>query len=42
MINLINDLLNVARIEEGRYLYKPVLADIVPICQSVIDSYKKD
>jgi PAS domain S-box-containing protein len=42
MINLINDLLNVARIEEGRYLYKPVLADIVSICQSVIDSYKKE
>jgi PAS domain S-box-containing protein len=42
MINLINDLLNVTRIEEGRYLYKPVLADIVPICQSVIDSYKDE
>jgi PAS domain S-box-containing protein len=42
MINLINDLLNVARIEEGRYLYRPVLADIVPICQSVIDSYKEE
>jgi PAS domain S-box-containing protein len=42
MINLINDLLNVTRIEEGRYLYKPVLADIVPICQSVIDSYKEE
>jgi two-component system sensor histidine kinase VicK len=34
--------LNVARIEEGRYLYRPVLADIVPICQSVIDSYKEE
>ena len=42
MINLINDLLNVTRIEEGRYLYRPVLADIVPICQSVIDSYKEE
>jgi PAS domain S-box-containing protein len=42
MINLINDLLNVARIEEGRYLYRPVLADIVPICQSVIDSCKEE
>jgi PAS domain S-box-containing protein len=42
MINLINDLLNVTRIEEGRYLYKPVLADIIPICQSVIDSYKEE
>jgi PAS domain S-box-containing protein len=42
IINLINDLLNVTRIEEGRYLYKPVLADIIPICQSVIDSYKEE
>jgi PAS domain S-box-containing protein len=42
MINLINDLLNVTRIEEGRYLYNPVLADIVQICQSVIDSYKEE
>jgi PAS domain S-box-containing protein len=42
MINLINDLLNVTRIEEGRYLYRPVLADIVPICQSVIDSYREE
>jgi len=42
MINLINDLLNVTRIEEGRYLYRPVLADIVSICQSVIDSYKEE
>jgi PAS domain S-box-containing protein len=42
MINLINELLNVTRIEEGRYLYRPVLADIVPICQSVIDLYKDE
>ncbi len=40
MINLVNDLLDVSRIEEGRYLYKPVLADIKPICQSVINSHK--
>ena len=42
MINLINDLLDVTRIEEGRYLYRPVLTDIVPICQSVIDLYKEE
>jgi len=42
LINLINDLLNVTRIEEGRYLYKPVLADITSICQSVIDSYAEE
>jgi len=42
MINLINDLLNVTRIEEGRYLYKPVPADIEEITQSVINSYKEE
>jgi len=40
MIDLINDLLNVTRIEEGRYLYRPTLADIEPVVQSVIGSYK--
>ena len=42
MINLINDLLNVTRIEEGRYLYKPVSSDIAPIVQFVINSYKDE
>ena len=40
MIRLINDLLNVTRIEEGRYLYKRVTSNIVEMVQSVIDSYK--
>ena len=40
MIRLINDLLNVTRIEEGRYLYKRVASDIVEMVQSLIDSYK--
>lgn len=39
MTNLINDLLNVTRIEEGRYLHRPTLSDIEPIVQSVINSY---
>lgn len=39
MIILINDLLNVTRIEEGRYLYTPTLNDIVPVLQFVINSY---
>lgn len=39
MINLINDLLNVTRIEEGRYLHVPTLNDIAPILQFVINSY---
>jgi len=42
MIRLVNDLLNVARIEEGRYIYKLVLADLIPICQSLIDLYKDE
>ncbi len=42
MINLINSLLDVTRIEEGRYLYKPVLTEIEPICQFVIKSYEEE
>jgi len=42
MISLINDLLDITRIEEGRYLYNPVLADIESICQFVINSYKEE
>lgn len=42
MILLINDLLNVTRIEEGRYLYKPVLSELTPILQFVINSYKEE
>lgn len=42
MINLINELLNVTRIEEGRYLSKPVLASIEDITQSIIDSYRDE
>jgi len=40
IISLINDLLNVTRIEEGRYLYKPQLFQIEKVVQSVIDSYQ--
>lgn len=42
MIALINDLLNVTRIEEGKYLYEPVPLLLTPIVQSVIDSYKEE
>jgi len=42
MINLINDLLDVTRIEEGRYLYKPTPTDIEAIVQFVINSYKDE
>ncbi|OGZ18395.1 MAG: hypothetical protein A2Z68_02565 [Candidatus Nealsonbacteria bacterium RBG_13_38_11] len=41
MINLINDLLDVTRIEEGRYLYKPVLSDIAEITEFVVKSYQE-
>lgn len=42
MIKLINDLLNVTRIEEGRYLYKPTFSQIENIVQSVISSLKPE
>jgi PAS domain S-box-containing protein len=42
MINLINSLLDITRIEEGRYVYKPVLTEITPICQFVIKSYEDE
>ncbi|MFH1714229.1 MAG: ATP-binding protein [Candidatus Nealsonbacteria bacterium] len=38
MIWLINDLLNVTKIEEGRYLYRPVFSDIGNIIRFVINS----
>lgn len=42
MITLIGDLLNVTRIEEGRFLYKPVPAQVKTVIQSVIDSQKEE
>lgn len=42
MINIINDLLDVTRIEEGRYLYKPAFAQIENIIQLVINSYQEE
>ncbi len=41
MISLINDLLNVTRIEEGRYLYKKELSDVENICRDVIKFYQE-
>jgi PAS domain S-box-containing protein len=41
MIDLINDLLDVTRIEEGRYLYKTELAEIEKVIESVVDSLKE-
>jgi len=42
MVGLINDLLNVARIEEGRYIYKPTLTNLEKLVQSVVESYKQE
>ncbi|MBI2626493.1 MAG: PAS domain-containing protein [Candidatus Nealsonbacteria bacterium] len=42
MISLINDLLNVARIEEGKYLYNLAVTDIAPMLESEIGSYKEE
>ncbi|MGB2762368.1 MAG: ATP-binding protein [Minisyncoccales bacterium] len=41
MITLINDLLNVTRIEEGRYIFKVFLFDIQEICETVVDSFQE-
>ncbi len=41
MISLINDLLDVTRIEEGRYVFKPVLVNLEDIVQFVVNPYKE-
>ena len=41
MISLINDLLNVTRIEEGRYLYRSTLTSLETVAQFVVNSYKE-
>lgn len=41
MINLVNDLLNVSRIEEGRFLYEPKETDLKEIIQNVINSVEE-
>jgi len=42
MISLINELLDITRIEEGRYLYKPIFTDFEPIIQFVVNSYREE
>lgn len=42
MIHLINDLLNVSRIEEGKYLYRPAFVSLDELTQSVVNSYKSE
>ena len=40
MIRLVNDLLNVARIEEGRFVYRPKIVELSELVQRVYDSLK--
>jgi PAS domain S-box-containing protein len=41
MIGLINDLLDITRIEEGRYIYGMVMSNMEDIIQFVINTYKE-
>ncbi len=41
MIDLVNDLLNVARIEEGRFVYEPKIVEFSEIVESVYNSLKE-
>jgi len=41
MISLVKDLLDVARIEEGRYLHKPTMTDVGKILKSSFESLKE-
>ncbi|MBI2578061.1 MAG: GAF domain-containing protein [Candidatus Wildermuthbacteria bacterium] len=42
MIMLINDLLDVTRIEEGRYLYKPSFVQLEAIVENAVRMYKEE
>lgn len=42
VIHLIRDLLNVARIEEGKFLTKVILSNIEDVIQSVVAEYQED
>ncbi len=41
MVRLVNDLLNVSRIEEGRYMYDPEEADILELIEPIIETTKE-
>ncbi len=40
MVNLVNDLLNVTRIEEGRYVYEPEVTDLMEVINPIVEDYK--
>lgn len=42
MIILINNLLDVAKIEEGKYIYRPTIENIEKLIESVIKTYKQE
>ncbi|MEK7482644.1 MAG: ATP-binding protein, partial [Patescibacteria group bacterium] len=42
MIALVNDLLDITRIEEGKYLYKPTVTQLELVAKFVADSYKDE
>lgn len=42
MIKLINDLLNVTRIEEGRFIYKKSLVDFRDVVEKIIETYRDE
>src|SRR3989344_16664 len=42
MIALVNDLLDVARIEEGKYLFKPILTSLETVVEFVANAYKDE
>ncbi len=42
MVRLVNDLLNVSRIEEGRYLYKPSHISFSEVVDPILDTYKEE
>ncbi len=42
MISLINDLLNLTRIEEGRYLYRPLPVQLKDVVESIVEWYKEE
>lgn len=42
LINLVNDLLNVARIEEGRYLFKLNSKDFISLVSSIVENYQEE
>ncbi len=41
MVNLVNDLLNVSRIEEGRYVYEPEYIDFMEVIDPIVETYKE-